>query len=395
LRELPETRSRLELAFDIRLDLRPVLGLLGKGHEMLENLREAESLAERLTDDRRRGRSFALVTNVYTMLGSLDQAVVAGERALEIAARLGDSKLRILATTNLEQAHYWRGEYERVIELATANIAMLSPHEVYEHLGLSAPASVFDRSWLVLSLAHLGKFREAAEHEREAIRLAEPTQHAYTLGRAYYAGGMLHLIKGEWEEARVRIDRWIAVARSGKVIVHIVPAVASAAWVLMQLGQSTDALPLLAEGETLITDLESSGGLLHRDWAYHALGRACLLFGRPDEAQRLGDKAFATSSGHPGFSAYALHLLGDVAAHSDRFDSELGNTYYRRALALAEPRGMRPLVAHCHLGLGKLYRRTGKREQAQEHLATATTMYREMDMTHWLEQAEKEMGELR
>ena len=42
---------------------------------------------------------------------------------------------------------------------------------------------------------------------------------------------------------------------------------------------------------------------------------------------------------------------------------------------------MRPLVAHCHLGLGKLYLRTGKREQAQEHFATATTMYREMGMT--------------
>ena len=49
---------------------------------------------------------------------------------------------------------------------------------------------------------------------------------------------------------------------------------------------------------------------------------------------------------------------------------------------------MRPLVAHCHLGLGKLYRRTGQREQAREHLTTATTMYREMDMRFWLEQAE-------
>jgi len=48
---------------------------------------------------------------------------------------------------------------------------------------------------------------------------------------------------------------------------------------------------------------------------------------------------------------------------------------------------MRPLVAHCHLGLGKLYRRTGKREQALEHLTTATTMYREMDMRFWQEQA--------
>ena len=49
---------------------------------------------------------------------------------------------------------------------------------------------------------------------------------------------------------------------------------------------------------------------------------------------------------------------------------------------------MRPLVAHCHLGLGKLYRRTGTREQAHEHVATATTMYRDMGMTYWLEQTE-------
>ena len=68
--------------------------------------------------------------------------------------------------------------------------------------------------------------------------------------------------------------------------------------------------------------------------------------------------------------------------------------YYREALALAGELGMRPLVAHCHLGLGKLYRRTGKREQAREHLTTATTMYREMDMRFWLEKAEAAAMEL-
>ena len=67
--------------------------------------------------------------------------------------------------------------------------------------------------------------------------------------------------------------------------------------------------------------------------------------------------------------------------------------HYREALALAEPRGMRPLVAHCHLGLGKLYQRSGNRQEAQEHLATAMTMYREMSMTYWLEQAEAEIDE--
>ena len=88
--------------------------------------------------------------------------------------------------------------------------------------------------------------------------------------------------------------------------------------------------------------------------------------------------------------ASALHLRGDVATHADSFDAETGEAHYRQALALAEPRGMRPLIAHCHFGLGKLYQRTGKHEQAREHLTTATSMYREMDMRFYLEQAEAE-----
>ena len=69
--------------------------------------------------------------------------------------------------------------------------------------------------------------------------------------------------------------------------------------------------------------------------------------------------------------------------------------YYPEALALAGTLGLRPIVAHCHLGLGKLYGRTGEQEQAQEHLTTASTMYREMGMTYWLEKAGAEMAELR
>ena len=67
------------------------------------------------------------------------------------------------------------------------------------------------------------------------------------------------------------------------------------------------------------------------------------------------------------------------------------SVHYRLALALAAPRGMRPLVAHCHLGLGKLFQRTGQRAQAQEYLTIAATLYREMDMRFWLEQARQDM----
>jgi hypothetical protein len=82
---------------------------------------------------------------------------------------------------------------------------------------------------------------------------------------------------------------------------------------------------------------------------------------------------------------------GDVAAMGGAADAE---GYYRQALALAEPRGMRPLVAHCHFGLGKLHYRAGNPERAQEDLTIAMAMYREMDMPYLLEQATAEMCKL-
>jgi hypothetical protein len=104
------------------------------------------------------------------------------------------------------------------------------------------------------------------------------------------------------------------------------------------------------------------------------VGRACPLLGQPDGARSLGDRAVESSPRQPGFAAHTLRLLGDIGTHPDWFDAGSGEADYEKALPLAEPRGMRPLIAHCHLGLGKLCRRTGKREQGQEHLTTATTM---------------------
>jgi tetratricopeptide (TPR) repeat protein len=334
------------------------------------------------------------VANIHSILGEPDEALATGTRALEIAGRLGDLRLRILTTAYLEQVHYYRGEYERVVELATENLAALPADWVYEDFGLPAPASVYGRVWLVMSLAQLGRFAEAAEHEAEAIRLAEPTHHAYAVGQAHRAVGTFHPLKGDWARARSLIEHWIAVLRTGNVGSLLPDAVASSAWVLARLGEASEAMNRLREGEQLLERLAAKGYVLVRGWAYHALGRACLLLGRLDEARRLGDRAVESSHRQPGFAAHAQHLLGDIATHPDRFDAERGEAHYREALALAEPRGMRPLVAHCHLGLAKLSRRTGKRQQAQEHLTTATTMYRDMDMRFWLEQAEAESMDL-
>ena len=97
----------------------------------------------------------------------------------------------------------------------------------------------------------------------------------------------------------------------------------------------------------------------HHSWAYGAVGRACLLLGRLDDARRLGSRSVQSSARQLGFAAHAQLLLGDIATHRDEFDAETGAAHYRAALALAQSHGMRPLVAHCHLGLGKLLHRSG------------------------------------
>ena len=389
LEVLPESRSTLEQALEVRLELPQVLTLLGEARRALERLQEAEALAERANEDLQRGRVCALMTNIHLVLGELDEALMAGARALQIADRFGDLRLRMQAQGHLEFAYYCRGEYERAIELGTDNLASLPVDWNYDSFG-HAPASVWNHGLLVLSLSELGRFAEAAEHDTDAIRFAEPTQYAYAVGFAYRAAGMLHLFKGDWAQARSLLDHAIAVLRTGNVIMSLSHVIPSSAWIVAQLGQASEALNLIREGEELLERQVARGVVLHVAWSYHSLGRACLLLGRFEEARRFGSRAVEFSPSHSGLAAHALHLLGDIATHPDRFDAESGEAQYRKALALADPRGMRPLVAHCHLGLGTLSRRIGKREQAHEHLATAATMYREMDMLFWLEKAETE-----
>jgi sugar phosphate isomerase/epimerase len=89
-----------------------------------------------------------------------------------------------------------------------------------------------------------------------------------------------------------------------------------------------------------------------------------------------------------------LRLLGEIAAHYDPPDVERAAAHYQQALALAEELGMRPLLVHCHLGLGKLYATIGQREQARTELVAAIERYRAMEMTFWLPQAEAALAQV-
>src|SRR5262245_23210180 len=387
LAHLPDSRDTREQALEVRLDLQLLLRQLGETRRALERLREARALAEQLGDDRRLGWVFASMTGDHVQLGELDDALVSGTRALATAQALEDVPLRMAATNYLAQAHFMRGEYDCVVELATGNLAAAEAD-----LGFYAPyRRVGSLLWLLMSLAHLGRFAQGEAHAAEAMQMVQLAPQPLNVVVAFGAAGTLRLFKGDWAAARSPLEHCVAVARAESIVQHLPWVVSASALMLAQLDDKDEALKRFREGEQLLEHHAVQGNVRILAYVPLLLGRTAWVLGRLHEARHLARRTLEFSSSQPGFTVHALHLLGDVATHPDRFDAEGGEAHYRQALALAEPRCMRPLVAHCHLGLGTLYRRTDRREQAREHLAIATALYQEMDMGFWLEQAQGEM----
>ena len=158
-------------------------------------------------------------------------------------------------------------------------------------------------------------------------------------------------------------------------------------------GRVADAVPLLTQAmeQTIATEMVGFQALCGLP-----LGEAQMLAGRLEEAHTLAERTLALAREHQerGHEAYALRLLGEIAARREPPESDQAEAHYRQALALAEELGMRPLQAHCHLGLGTLYAAIGQREQARTALSTAIALYRDMDMTFWLPQAEAALGQV-
>jgi tetratricopeptide (TPR) repeat protein len=127
-----------------------------------------------------------------------------------------------------------------------------------------------------------------------------------------------------------------------------------------------------------------------------SLGEAHLLAGDLEKAHALAERTLEHARAHQerGHQAYALRLLGDIAARRESPTSEQAEAHYRQALTLAEELGMRPLMAHCHLGLGKLYAKLGRHTEARTELSTAIELYRAMEMTFWLPQAEAALAKV-
>ena len=392
-KHLSQTREAIAQAIDVRLELRIAIHTLGEVERGIGLMHEAESLAERLGDEIRMGKISLLLSVGLWMLGHSDQAQDPLDRARAIAESSDDDLLRRQAGDHLARLHHDRGNYRQ------ASATLRESLRTFEAAGSSGmflgvtPLVTQSTTYLAWSLAELGEFAEARRRTEDSLRLAETSDNPLALILACMGLGMVHLRHGNATAAIPVLEQGLQVCYTfglTALVFHGIAASLGAAYALTD--RTAEAIPLLRK----VADQAGSMKLVS-DHLLGAipLGEVWLSTGRIEDAAQLGRQALDLARKHRqrGHEVYALRLLGEVAARRDPAHVQEAEAHYRAALELAEELGMRPLVAHCHLGLGKLYRRTGKENQAREHLVTATTMYREMDMRFWLEKAEAETME--
>jgi tetratricopeptide (TPR) repeat protein len=392
VQHLPDNRALLAQTIDLRLALRNALWPLGELERNFVSLQDAQTRAEILGDQHRLGWVAAYLLAHFVQVCDPDRALASGQRALAIAADLGDVGLTVTVQGYVGLAYRSVGDYPRAVEYLHKNVVALQGASHQERFGLHTPPAVLARSFLVLSLAECGAFAEGRTAAEEGMRMAEAADHPFSRALASWAVGFLALRQGDLPQAHPVLERGLALAQREHIRL-------AAPWIATTLGaaytlagRAAEALPLL---EQAIAQAVAMRYMV--DYALRVvwLGEAYLLAGRLDEAGTQAQRALKFAQAHQerGHEAYALRLLGEIAAQREPPEAEQAETHYRQALALAEELGMRPLQAHCQRGLGTLYSQVGEAQQARAALGTAIELYRTMEMTFWLPQTEAALAQ--
>jgi DNA-binding SARP family transcriptional activator len=381
LHRLPDGRAVLERRIDLRFEVRHSCVPLRDHGRALEHLVAAETEAEAIGDRARLGWALVYRSHALFLSGDAEGATTAGQRGLGIAQDLADPRLEESANLYLGQVFHWVGKYRLATELLRRNVTALETE--LGRRGIDSLQHVNSRTFLAWCLAECGDFGDALAGANEAIAAADAAGSAYWLVHACCGAGLAHLRRGDVDAAIAVAERAVELCRGRDfTALWAIPAsVLGAARTLA--GRASDAIALLEPAAEI-------AGVLGAP-ILGFLGGAYLAAGRAEDARRVADRSLRLSveRAERAWQAWTLRLLGEIAASADAVEVGTADDAYRQAMALAAELGMRPLVAHCHLGLGRLYRRVGRHSQAREHITVCTTMYRELDMPFWLGQAER------
>jgi hypothetical protein len=279
----------------------------------------------------------------------LIQAIENGQRALSISSAIGDFILQVQANHFLGSAYLAVDDYDRAFNHLTRNVESLAGDQIYDRFGLAFLPAVGSRIQLVFLFAERGEFTNASVHGDDAIHIAELANHPFSLCTAYFGVGHLLLTQGVIDKGISMLEHSLETCRLWNLQQNIPRVAAALGFGYAVAGRRGEAMTLL----TLSDERAKGAGVVWRSLTGAQLIQGFLLIGK-----RNAERSFR-----------AANIIGDELK-------------------------MRPLMAHCHVGLGKLYQRSGDLRLAKMHLGTGVSMMREMELGIWFKRAEAELKEL-
>jgi tetratricopeptide (TPR) repeat protein len=398
LRHLPETSDTLRVSVDLRFELRNCFFVLDNFQQGFRYLEEARTFALKLNDRRRLGMLFNFMTAFSNLEGNSEQAVTTGKQALEYTEGPEHVDIKIVAHYFLGVAYHNLGSYTQAIsELKTA--LSLIGDKIYDRFGTTGIVSVISKSWLVRALAQLGQFADAMPYAEEAIKTARSREHPYSLVYAYYSAGVLFLIKGDIDDAIAALERGLKVCEALDIAVQRPLVMSCLSTAYAYAGRFDQALQLLESETDHVRWITGAGGqqlpfgkAMRMVWS----SETYLSTGRLNEAEALAARVLEVSSDSKdkGSEAWLLRILGDVSIRKNPSNATQAEANYSAALELASESGMRPLQAHCLLGLAQLHAQAPNFTLAHSELLKAMELYQGMLMPFWLAKATTELRSL-
>jgi class 3 adenylate cyclase/tetratricopeptide (TPR) repeat protein len=383
LARLPETRERQEQGIDLRLGLRNSLFPLGEIDAVLGHLRAAEQRALALDDKLRLARVAVATSHQFLVAGDAREARKYGTRAFEFAQSLGDLQLQVAANLYLGASLVALAELREAEACLRRTVVLLRGDLARERFGLHGLPAAIAHSYLAWALAELGDFGDAVAHGREAVEIADATRHAYTQAYACWGLAIPHVMRGDFAEGLRVLERAASLVREWKLPLIGALVAGLHGRVRARSGEVEDGVRLAREG--VATYERSFGNGIWHSMNLVWLSECLLRASEPDEAHAVAERALALSREfrHRICEPWALLSLAEIAASRAPSDGARADEHYRQALSIAEEHGMRPLVAHCRLGLASLCQRSDRAQEANDHLALASAMFRDMNVQRW------------
>ncbi len=392
LHHLPQSLDNSRRGIDLRFDIRNTLFLLNEFERGFEYLQEAKKAATAINDQDRLGKLFTWMTAHWNLAGKAEQAVIAGKQALEYSDGLRNFDSNIVAHYFLGLAYTNLGQYELSIRELRHALSLIPKDRKFDFFGTTGILSVLCQTWLIRGLAQTGHFTETLKYGNEGIRSAVERDHPFSIVYAYYAVGAVALLRGNFDSAIGALENGLRICESAEIPVQRRVIVSSLAVAYAFVGRVDEALGLLdsiADPNLWVRGKSTRQIPLGRSMGTVWQVKTYMLAGRQRKAEVLAREALEVfrESKDRGSEAWLRYLLAEILANRHPSSLSQVEAGYRAAFTLADELGMRPLQAHCYLGLGKVHAQFKDISIARSEIGTARDLYLAMGMSFWVDKS--------